>query len=208
MRTFMSVGLVALIASGVSAQSTSNLSSAAGTSAMPAELAAIVECSPTQLDEAQMILTSNQRQKQCETTLNLEPNTMLQVTTATATKMCDTASCKASLQELYNKLPNCRYNLWGLQYSAKQLLEYCGITPTNPTDSDAGSRPVGWTVDTGSTSFAPAGVDDTSSTKGSGTAPSLAPVTPSPPESSATTTMTTISAALVTTASVVAALLA
>ncbi|CAI5744659.1 unnamed protein product [Peronospora destructor] len=205
MQTFTSVLLVATIASGASAQSTSSMSSASETSAMPAELAAIVDCSTTQLDEAQMILTSNQRQEQCETTLHLESNTMLQVNTATATKMCDTASCKASLQELYNALPNCRYDLWGLQYSAKKLLEYCGITPTNTTGLGSGSRSVGWSVDTGSTSFAPAGVGDTFSTEGTGIAASLAPATPS--ESSAKTTMTTVSAALVTTAGVVAALL-
>ena len=196
MRTFAFVLLVATVVSSAFAQSTSSLSSAPDTSTMPAELAAIVECSTTQLDEAQMILTSNQRQKQCETTLNLESNTMLQVTTATATKMCDVASCRASLQELYNALPNCRYNLWGLQYSAKQLLEFCGITPTNTADLGSGSRHVGWSLDTGSTSFASAGLNDTSLTEGSETPASPSPATPS--ESSATTTTTTVSAALVT----------
>ncbi|KAG7384572.1 hypothetical protein PHYPSEUDO_002472 [Phytophthora pseudosyringae] len=212
MRTFTPVLLVATVAAVASAQSssgsstTASLSSASGSSSLSAELAAIVECNTTQLNEAQTILTSNQREAQCESALSLQSGTMLQVTTADATQMCDTASCKAALKELYNVLPNCRYNLWGLQYSAKKLLGYCGISsPTNTTDSSSGSSSgsVGWTVTSSSASFAAPGATDAPSTASSTTAASSASA-----GSSAATTTATVSAALAATAGLVAAYLA
>ncbi|ETI43783.1 hypothetical protein F441_11298 [Phytophthora nicotianae CJ01A1] len=209
MRTFTPVLLVATVAAVASAQSssgtttTASLSSASGSgsASMSAELAAISECNSTQLDAGEAILTSNQRAEQCEEALSLQSGTMLQVTTADATEMCDTASCKAALQELYNELPNCRYNLWGLQYSAKKLLEYCGITPTNSTDSDSSSGSVGWSVNSGSASFAPAGATDAPSTASSTTGDSSA-------GSSAATTTTAVSTMLAATVSLIAAYLA
>ncbi|KAG6976392.1 hypothetical protein JG688_00001403 [Phytophthora aleatoria] len=198
MRTFTPVLLVATAAAIASAQSSS------GSSSMSAELAAIAECNTTQLDAGEATLTSNQRAEQCEEALSLQSGTMLQVTTADATEMCDTASCRAALQELYNELPNCRYNLWGLQYSAEKLLEYCGITPTNTTDSDSSSGSVNWSVTSSSASFAPVGATDAPSTASSTASDSSASTT----GSSAATTTTAVSAVLAATVSVVAAYLA
>ncbi|OWZ24187.1 hypothetical protein PHMEG_000840 [Phytophthora megakarya] len=202
MRAFTPLLLAASVAVA-SAQSSASLSSlsSSGSSSMSAELAAIAECNATQLDAAQATLTSNQREQQCEEALGLQSGTMLQVTTADATEMCDTASCKAALQELYNALPNCRYNLWGLQYSAKKLLEFCGITPTNSTSSASSSGSVGWSVTSGSSSFTPAGATDAPTTS-STTSDSVA----SAGSSAASTTA--VSAALAATAGLVAAFLA
>lgn len=74
---------------------------------MSAVLSAITDCKTTQLNEAKSSLTSNE----CEDALRLLSGTMLQVTTAAATQMCDIAFCKATMQELYNTLSNCRYHL-------------------------------------------------------------------------------------------------
>ncbi|KAH7479348.1 hypothetical protein KRP22_010608 [Phytophthora ramorum] len=211
MRTFTSALLLASAAAVASAQSTSTSAStsASGSSTMSSELAAIPTCNTTQLNAAEAILTSNQREAQCEEALSIKSGTMLQVNTSQATDMCDTASCTAALQELYNEMPNCRYNLWGLQYSAKQLLEYCGITPTNTTASasSSSSGSAGWSVlESSSASFASAGATDAPSTASSTAADSSASATSS--GSSAATTTTTVSAALVATAGLVAALLA
>lgn len=192
---------MATVVAVVSAQSSSTTASsttASNTTSMDAELVAIAECNTTQLNEAQTILTSNQRADQCEEALGLQAGTMLQVTTDNATAMCDTASCKAALQELYNELPNCRYNLWGLQHSAKQLLEYCGITPTNTTDTDT-SGSLRWSSD----SFAPVGATDAPAA-GDSTADS-----PTPAQDSSAATLTTpllavVAASLVSIAAYVA----
>ncbi|KAG1700154.1 hypothetical protein DVH05_011962 [Phytophthora capsici] len=206
MRTFTPLLLVATAAAVASAQSstTASLSSASGSgsASMSAELAAIAECNSTELNDAQTTLTSNQREAQCEDALSLQSGTMLQVTTAEAAKMCDTASCKAALQELYNELPNCRYELWGLQYSAKKLLEYCGISPTNSSSSD-NSGSVNWSVTSGSSSFAAPGATDAPSTASSTNSDSTASA-----GSSAATTTTTVSAALAVVAGLVATYLA
>ncbi|GMF11618.1 unnamed protein product [Phytophthora lilii] len=212
MRTFAPVLLVASLAAAASAQSSSasaaaslSSASASGSGSLSAELAAIPTCNTTQLNDAEATLTSNQREAQCESALGLSSGTMLQVTTAKASQMCDTASCKAALQELYNELPNCRYNLWGLQHSAKKLLEYCGITPTNTTESsDSSSGSVSWSVTSGSASFAPAGATDAPSTASSTTTGSSA----TSAGSSAASTTTTVSAALAATAGLVAVFLA
>uniref|UniRef100_M4B6M0 Elicitin n=1 Tax=Hyaloperonospora arabidopsidis (strain Emoy2) TaxID=559515 RepID=M4B6M0_HYAAE len=192
------VGFVAIVAA---AALTASAQADSGSLVASPELAAIAECTSTQLDEGQVVLTSNQRAEQCETALNLTAGTMLQVTTASATEMCDTASCRAALQELYNTLPNCRYDLWGLQYSAMKLLEYCGITPVNASESnstDSTSGSVGWRNTSGSASFAPVGV------------PTDDPATPRPaPDSSAgAAPITVVSAAVATTVGLVAAYLA
>ncbi|EEY66074.1 uncharacterized protein PITG_03616 [Phytophthora infestans T30-4] len=211
MRTFTPVLLVAAVAAIASAQSSSTTTTASlasapgsGSASMSAELAAIPECNTTQLNAGETILTSNQRAEQCEEALGLQSGTMLQVTTADATQICDTTSCKAALQELYNELPNCRYNLWGLQYSAQKLLEYCGITPSSTTDSYANSGSVGWSVSSGSASFAPVGGTDAPSTASSTASDSSA----STAGSSAATTTTAVSTVLAATVSVVAAYLA
>ncbi|KAL3673289.1 hypothetical protein V7S43_001007 [Phytophthora oleae] len=211
MRTFTPVLLVATVAAVASAQSTSgssttaslSSSSGSGSASMSAELAAIAECNATQLNDAQTTLTSNQREAQCEEALSLQSGTMLQVTTDDATQMCDTASCKAALQELYNVLPNCRYELWGLQYSAKKLLEHCGISPTNSSSSDSSSGSVSWSVTSGSSSFATPGATDAPSTASSTNSGSSASA-----GSSAATTTTAMSAALAVAAGLAATYLA
>ncbi|KAE8910436.1 hypothetical protein PF005_g46 [Phytophthora fragariae] len=202
MRTFVLLATVAAVASAQSS-SLSSLSSASGSSSLSADLEAIPECNTTQLNDAETTLTSNQREAQCETALGLQSGTMLQVTTAQASKMCDTTSCKAALQELYSELPNCRYNLWGLQYSAKKLLNYCGITATNTTDSssDSTSGSASWSATSSSASFAPVGATDAPSTASSTTTDSSA-------GSSAASTTATVSAALAATVGLVAAFLA
>ncbi|KAG6609310.1 uncharacterized protein IUM83_00750 [Phytophthora cinnamomi] len=205
MRTFVLLAAVAAVSS-VQSSSASSLSSVSGSSSgsLSAALAAIPECNSTQLNEAQTILTSNQREKQCESALGLSSGTMLQVSTAQADEICDTTSCKAALQELYNELPNCRYNLWGLQYSAKKLLNYCGITATNTTDTSSGSSTgsVGWSVTSSSASFASAGATDAPTTASSSTTDSSAK------SSGSSAASTTVSAALAATAGLVAAFLA
>ncbi|KAK1948028.1 hypothetical protein P3T76_000318 [Phytophthora citrophthora] len=209
MRTFTPVLLLATVAAVASAQTTSGSSTASlasasgsGSASLPAELAAIAECNSTELNDAQTTLTSNQREAQCEEALSLQSGTMLQVTTADADQMCETASCKAALQELYNELPNCRYELWGLQYSAKKLLEYCATTPTNSSSSDS-SGSVNWSVTSGSASFAAPGATDAPSTASSTNSDSSAST-----GSSAATTTTTMSAALAVVAGLVATYLA
>ncbi|TDH65108.1 uncharacterized protein CCR75_007274 [Bremia lactucae] len=170
--------LVAAFAAITLAQTTSsNAASSAATNSPPpmtAELAAIVECNTTQLDDGQITLTSNQRAEQCEEALDLQAGTMLQVTTADATEMCETTSCRAALQELYNFLPNCRYELWGLQYSAKRLLEYCGITPTNTTSAGRSRSSAGWSVTSSSASFADVGATEAPSTAAGESTPAAA----------------------------------
>jgi hypothetical protein len=211
MRVFTSVLLLAsaAIASAQSSSTSASLSSASGSSSMSAELAAIAECNSTQLDAAQAVLQSNEREAQCESALGLSSGTMLQVTTAQATEMCDTASCRAALQQLYDAMPNCRYNLWGLKYSAQQLLEYCGITPTESSSvSSSSSGSVGWSVvDSNSASFAAAGATDAPATASSTTSASSAAAATSSGSSAAAST-TAVSAALAATAGLVAAFLA
>ncbi|CAI5741382.1 unnamed protein product [Hyaloperonospora brassicae] len=192
------VRLAAVAAVAVVAASTASAQAGTGSLVASPELAAIAECDPTQLDEGQAVLTSNQRAEQCETALNLTAGTMLQVSTASATEMCDTASCRAALQELYNALPNCRFELWGLQYSAMKLLEFCGLTPTNATvapPANATSGLVGWRNTSGPASFAPVGDTDD-------------PATPSPVVDSAAAPTTVVSTAVAATVGFVAAYLA
>ncbi|KAI9907248.1 hypothetical protein PsorP6_004021 [Peronosclerospora sorghi] len=194
MQTFVHVLLATVVVLQFSFSSTlaSDISASSGSLSSSSELEAIAECNTTQLDEAETIFSTNQREKQCETALNLRNGTMLQVTTASATDMCGMASCKAALQELYNVLPDCRYNLWGLQHSAKKLLEFCGITPTNTAKSTSNTNgSVGWSVASAPASFAPVGVTDAPS-------PSTASdptVASSASSRSSVTTITNISAA-------------
>ncbi|KAF4321104.1 hypothetical protein JM18_004890 [Phytophthora kernoviae] len=206
---FLNHCAVASAQSSTTSGASASLSSASGSSSssMSAELAAIPECTNSQLNAAQETLTTNQREAQCESALNLDKGTMLQVTTAQASEICDETSCKAALQELYNALPNCRYQLWGLQYSAKQLLEHCGVTPTNTTSStsDSSSGSVGWSVlKSSSASFASAGETPTPTTASSTASESSA----ASASSSDAVTTTTTSVALAATAGVIAAFLA
>ncbi|CEG50094.1 hypothetical protein F443_11381 [Plasmopara halstedii] len=188
-RLVLFVAPVAAVVSAQSSPSTASSPATSDTSSIPAELAAIAECNTTQLNESQVILTSNQRADQCEEALSLQSGTMLQVTTEDATAMCDTASCRAALQELYNNLPDCRYNLWGLQHSAKQLLEYCGVTPKNTSDVDSGNS-LDWSTSSrpGTDSFAPVGATDAPSTADNSTSDSPTPAQ----QSSASTPMTAL----------------
>ncbi|KAG7396474.1 hypothetical protein PHYBOEH_002240 [Phytophthora boehmeriae] len=208
MRTFTPLLLLASAAAVATAQSSttsaasSSLASASGSGsvAMSADLAAIANCTTAQLNAAEETLTSNQRAAQCQSAITFTSGSMLQVTTEEASEMCDVASCKAALQELYNALPNCRYQLWGLQYSAMKLLEYCGITPSNSTRSDLGSGSVGWSVlDSNSASFASAGETPSSAASDSSAASA---------SGNNAGTMTTASVALAATASVIAAFFA
>ncbi|GMF17861.1 unnamed protein product [Phytophthora fragariaefolia] len=205
MRTFLLLAGAAAAVASAASSSTSSLSSASGSTSLSAELEAIPECNSTQLNAGEAVLTSNQRAEQCESALGLQSGTMLQVTTAQADEICGTTSCKAALQELYDELPNCRYNLWGLQYSAKKLLEYCGTTPTNASSSSSeSSGSVSWSVTSSSASFAAAGATDAPSTASSTTTDSSATSS----GSSAASTTTAVSAALAATAGLVVAYLA
>ncbi|RLN91667.1 hypothetical protein BBJ28_00001707 [Nothophytophthora sp. Chile5] len=190
------------VAQSGSASLSSLSASGSSSSSLSPELQAIPECNSTQLDDVQQIMTTNEREAQCESALSLT-STMLQVTTAEANEICSTASCRAALKQLYAALPDCRYETWGFQYSAEVLLEYCDISLTSSSSTSGSGSVGGWTVsDSGSTTFVPAGETPTPTTASSSTSDGSAAST------SPASTTAAVSAALAAAAGLAAVFLA
>lgn len=119
------------VAAGIAAAQSSDSGSTNGT--VSADLLEIPECTFNQLNAAETVLTTDSNALQCEKRLGIQSGMLLQSADA-ADDLCDYPICLNALRQLYFSLPNCRYELWGLKFSASKLLDHCGIA-TNATST-------------------------------------------------------------------------
>ncbi|KUF64878.1 hypothetical protein AM587_10017703 [Phytophthora nicotianae] len=87
----------------------------------------IPECTQDQLNLGEAILTTEPSTLQCEKKFGIKSGMLLQSADA-ADEFCAEQACLNSLRTLFSTLPNCRYELWGLKYSATKFLNHCGFS--------------------------------------------------------------------------------
>ncbi|KAK1948029.1 hypothetical protein P3T76_000319 [Phytophthora citrophthora] len=86
----------------------------------------IPKCTHDQLKLGEAILTTEPNTLRCEAKFDIKPGMLLQ-SASIAVELCGEQSCLNALRTLLFTLPSCRYELWGLKYSAAKLLNHCGI---------------------------------------------------------------------------------
>ncbi|KAG7384571.1 hypothetical protein PHYPSEUDO_002471 [Phytophthora pseudosyringae] len=91
----------------------------------------IPECTRDQLQLGEAILTTEPNTLRCEDKIGIKSGMLLQSADA-ADELCGEQICLTALRTLLFTLPNCRYELWGLKFSAAKFLQHCGIA-TNAT---------------------------------------------------------------------------
>ncbi|OWZ24186.1 hypothetical protein PHMEG_000839 [Phytophthora megakarya] len=91
----------------------------------------IPECSDDELNLGEAILTTEPNTLRCEELFRLRTGMLLQ-SADVADLMCGEQICLNALRILLSTLPNCRYERWGLKYSAAKFLNHCGVA-TNVT---------------------------------------------------------------------------
>ncbi|RLN51417.1 hypothetical protein BBJ29_000651 [Phytophthora kernoviae] len=121
--------IFATVVSAFVARDTSNRSSTAETTSVT--LYEIPECATEQLNAAETVLTTESNTLQCEHIFGIKSGMLLQ-SADIADAFCGEQNCLNALRMLFYSLPNCRYELWGLKYSASKFLNHCGIL-TNAT---------------------------------------------------------------------------
>ncbi|KAF4043811.1 hypothetical protein GN244_ATG03682 [Phytophthora infestans] len=122
-RTYLSVAILLLVFFDVSVYSAVAVSN--GTE----EAGAVYEipgCTQDQLNLGEAILTTEPSTLLCEKKVDIKSGMMLQSADA-AGEFCAEQICLNALQTLFSTLPNCRYELWGLKYSAAKFLNHCGF---------------------------------------------------------------------------------
>ncbi|KAE9047036.1 hypothetical protein PF010_g411 [Phytophthora fragariae] len=92
----------------------------------------IPECTDDQLNIGESILITEPSTLQCEAKFGIATGMLLQ-SASMADELCSEQCCLNALRTLYATLPNCRYELWGLQYSASKFLNHCGIATNTST---------------------------------------------------------------------------